>query len=285
MRSSAARKPRGGSNFYELLTEAVNDLAAHGYDSEERVAEWVSRLRRAAEESLISEAVAEERLRTSLGAIYRRLVDEEGVLKTMPGVSRFTLQKIKPQLRAELDRRLMASANLIKLNRDEAIETTLRRFQGWATSIPVGGTADPQRTKTKKDVRKALANMPFIERRVAIDQGHKLAAAINRSVAAGSGAIAAEWHSHWRQAGYHYREDHKERDGAVYLIRDSWAHQRGYVKPGPAGYLDDVTQPGEEVFCRCWATYLFALKRLPDEMLTNAGREAMARAAEMAKAA
>jgi hypothetical protein len=43
------------------------------------------------------------------------------------------------------------------------------------------------------------------------------------------------------------------------------------VKPGPAGYLDEITQPGEEVFCRCYVTYLYNLRSIPDYMLTQKG--------------
>ena len=272
-------------NFYTLLTEAVADLAEHGYDSEERVAGWVDRLRQAASEAMLPESLVEENLRDTLGAVYRRLIDEGGALKHNPGVSRFTLERVKPAARAELDRRIMASANLIKLNREQAIETTLRRFQGWATSIPVGGSADPKRQETKKEVRKALASLPFRERRVAIDQGHKLASAINHVVAVGSGAIAGIWHSHWREANYNYRPDHKERDGKIYLLKDSWAKRKGFVKPGKAGYLEDITQAGEEPFCRCYVQYISSMQDLPPDMLTVAGKEALARAVELAKAA
>jgi hypothetical protein len=41
-------------DFQTTLTEAVSDLAEHGYDSAERVARWTRELRDAAERSLIS---------------------------------------------------------------------------------------------------------------------------------------------------------------------------------------------------------------------------------------
>ncbi|MFP1463127.1 hypothetical protein ACLB1E_23590 [Escherichia coli] len=54
--------------------------------------------------------------------------------------------------------------------------------------------------------------MGFISRRVAIDQGHKLASNVKYLLAVQSGAIALRWHSNWRRPGYKYRQDHKERD-------------------------------------------------------------------------
>ena len=241
-------------DFYSVLTAAINDLVESGFDSVERIEKWTRELRAAAERSMISPESLEQMLRDGLAAVYRRMVDQDGVLKFSPGIERFTLEKIKPTLRAELDRRIMASANLIRLNRAQAIDKTLQRFQGWATSIPKGGTDNAKKRETKENVRKSLASLPFEERRVLIDQGHKLTAAISEIVASDGGAIAGRWVSHFSQPGYNYREDHKERDfrvtGNVYLVRDSWAQRLGYVKPmGRAGYTDEITKPGEEVFC------------------------------------
>lgn len=266
-----------GDSFYDVLTAAVNDLGEHGFDKVQRVAYWTEQLRQAAARSTHSAQYLEEMLRNALGAIYRRLAERGEVLKRHPGVGRFTLDRVRPELRAELDRRILAAANLIRLNRDEAIQKTLHRFQGWATSIPDGGSDAIERLKVKGELAKSVRGLPFAERRVLIDQGHKLTASINRTVAEGGGAIALVWHSHWRQPGYNYREDHKERDEHVYLLRDSWARERGLVRPGPAGYYDEVTAVGEEPFCRCFATYLYHLRQLPEEMLTVKGRDTLAK--------
>jgi hypothetical protein len=246
--------PKPQQSFQEVLAAAIADLVEHGYDSAERVERWMRELRLAAERSLISAASLEQQLRDGLAAIYRKMVDRGGVIRYVPGVERFTLDKIKPQLRNELDRRILASANLIKLNRAQAIDKTLQRFQGWSTSIPPGGVSGESRREVKENVRKSLAQLPFEERRVLIDQGHKLTAAISEIVASDGGAIAGKWNSHYRQAGYDYREDHKERDyrengGEPYLVRDSWAHRAGYVKKGRLGYYDEVTAVGQEPFC------------------------------------
>ncbi len=271
---------RARASFYEVLTRAVRDLTEHGFDSVERLTAWVAELRRAAEATLTPPHVLEAALRQTLGDTYRRLVDRGGLLKYHPGVSRFTLERLAPRLRPKLDQRIMMSAQLIRLNRDDAIEKTLRRFSGWASSIPAGGSKVQDKVDVKSDVRKGLAQLPFVERRVLIDQGHKLVSAINQTVAEGEGALAATWRSHWRQAGYNFREDHKERDGLVYTIRGNWAIERGLMKPGKAGYLDEIDQPAEKPFCRCFVTYLYTLRALPPEMLTVEGVDELARVRE-----
>jgi hypothetical protein len=267
----------GGTSFYRTLTEAINDIIDHGYDSSERVLGWIERIRAAAEATMTPPDVLERTLVNLMRSIYQRQVDTGRILERHPGVSRFTLQKVAPKLRAELDRRIMASAGLIKLNREQTIQETLQRFSGWATSIPIGGTDAADRRDTKDNVRKSLSSLPFRERRVLVDQGHKFVANLNDIIANDNGAIALVWHSHWRDRGYNYREDHKERDGLVYLIRDNWAQERGLVKVGSAGYYDEITAVGEEVSCRCWAQYLYALRRLPDDMLTERGRVELGR--------
>jgi len=264
------------TNFREVLAAAVEDLTRNGFDSSERVERWMRQLREAARASLISAASLEQTLRDALAAEYRRMVDQGGVLKLNPGVDRFTLDRIKPALRGELDRRIVASADLIRLNRAQAIDKTISRFQGWATSIPAGGGVTGESKQTiKKDVSKSLAQLPFVERRVLIDQGHKLVSSISDVIARDGGAVAARWRSHWRQPGYDYREDHKDRDDGVFLVRDSWAHTAGMVKKGRPGYVDEVTQPAQEPFCRCYWIWLYSLRELPEAMLTTKGKQAL----------
>ena len=107
--------------------------------------------------------------------------------------------------------------------------------------------------------------------RLQIDQGHKFSNTLNDIIAVDGGAIAAKWKSHYRQPGYDYREDHKERDGNYYAIRGSWAMEKGLMNKGE-GYTDDMTMPGEEIFCRCGYTYIYSLRKIPEEMLTSKGK-------------
>lgn len=258
--------------FFEVLTAAINDFIEHGFDSEKRLERWVAELRSAAIRSLKPESQLKIDIERALEATFHRLVNKASVLQKHPTVSRFDLQRIKPKLRAELDRRIMASANLIKLNRAESIDKTLRRFQGWATSIPIGGSKTQDRVKEKQHIKKELYKSHFEERRVIIDQNHKLTAAINDIVATDNGAIAAEWNSHWRQPHYDYREPHKKIDEKVYLIRGSWADRDGLVK---GKYTDSIDQPGELPFCRCYYRYIYSLRKVPEDMVTAKGKKAI----------
>jgi len=266
--------PSGVPGFYEILTQAVAYFGEHGYGDEAALVQWMRLLRQAAEADLLPLPEVERQISTRLGSIYQRLVERAGLLKHHPGVARFTINQLRPQLRAELDRRIMASVGLIKLHREEAVSETLRRFAGWATSIPPGGAADIRRAPVKTRIRQELARTPYRKRVVDIDQGHKLTANLHDILATGSGAIAAVWqHHHVRYP----RAEHLRRDGTVFLIRGSWAHQAGLVKPLKAGFTDEVERPGELPMCRCSSVFLSSLRQLPPGMLTAKGKTELAR--------
>lgn len=260
-------------NFYETISAAIRDMTEHGFDSLSRVEYWLKEIKEAAQRSMIPEDVMERHLRETFYQTYRRQIERGGILRNHPTVSLFDINKVKPHLHAELERRIVASSSLIKLNRSAMIEKTMQRFSGWATSIPLGGSEAVNKRDENKNIRKALSQLPFEERRVAIDQGHKFVAALNEIIATDNNAIACTWHSRWRELNYNYRKDHKERDGKVYAIRGCWAIKDGYMKSGNAGYYDDITKVGEEVYCRCSNTFLYSLKSLPRDMLTAKGEK------------
>lgn len=261
--------------FTEALTAAVRDMTLHGFDDVARLHEWLRRLRYAAMASAPANNEIDTAVSDAMRAAFTRAVNPKRLETFQRGIETFKVNQIKPQLRAELDRRILASANLIKLNRDQAIEKTLQRFSGWASSIPAGGSRVVDKPETKTEIGKPVRGIPFEVRRVNIDQGHKLFAAVNETVAKQTGAIAAMWRSHGRHdKHYDARPDHLRRDGQVFALRDSWAIQRGLMNKGD-GYIDEIERPGEEPFCRCWYVYLHNLRDLPEAMLTAKGRFAL----------
>lgn len=257
------------SRFSETLTIALEELARHGYDSRSRLDYWLARLREAAIAYLKSPDQIEGDVRTALRQVSTRVHKKTAVYHK--GLGKYAIQRIGGRLAPELERRIMASVDLIKIHRQEAIEKTLQRFSGLATSLPPGPSRTLDKREAKASIGKSLRQMNFEERRVVIDQGHKLVSNINSVIAEDNGAIAAVWHSHWRQPGYDYRVDHKDRDEQLYAIRGNWAITEGLMKPGR--YLDEITQPGQEVFCRCFVSYLYNIRDLPEDRLTKKGRQ------------
>lgn len=270
--------------FYETVAAAIKDFASHGYDSQERLEYWRRLIEKAAASTFVDIAQVESDVRKTMILGYHRLITKGGILRRMPQISAYTLQRLTPALQSELNRRILASIDLIKLNRPMAIAKTVQRFSGWATSVPEGGFPRDVHKGTykyidvKDDVQKAMTSLPFEERRVIIDQNAKLFSAITSTVAEAGGAIAATWQSHKHQKNYNGRPAHNERDGQMFLMRDSWAIQKGLVRKGAGEYIDTIEQPGEFVYCRCSWIYQFNLRDLPKDWLTAKGEKTLAEA-------
>lgn len=273
--------PKGSRlpTFNEVLAQAIADFAEHGYDDAERLVRWQMALKAAAQREMKSEQDMVQKMRRGLGKIFEKMVEQEQILTKTNGINRFTLGNLKPELRNVFQRRLLASVDLIKLNREQVMAKTLQRFSGWATSIPPGGSEEAQKKETKDRVRKGMAGLKFEERRVLIDQGNKLVSALNQTLAEGAGAIAAIWHSHYHQSNYNYREDHKERElkskRLPFVVRGNWAIEKGLMKLAGSKYTDAMTQPAEEPFCRCYYEWIYSLRDLPVAMLTDKGKAAL----------
>jgi hypothetical protein len=274
-------------DFQATIRAAVKYFTQHGYTNERALDLWTERIVTAAQGALISPAEASALTARHLSAIHSRVLrrlpkhmrELQPRIAVRVGPEMFyrrvaSLPELAHKMRTEVDRRIAASADLIKIRREEAMAATLRRFTGWASSVPPGGTPAPAKDEVDL-LSREFRKVRFETNRLNIDQGKKLNSALNATLAEGTGAIAGVWHSNWRQKNYNYREDHKERDLQVYTIRDNWAQDRGLMKPGPAGYTDEITQPAEEIFCRCWYAYIYNLDRLPAEMLTEKGRDAL----------
>lgn len=272
-------------SFFETITLAVSDITANGFDSEERVASWVRKIREAAERDLTPINVLEAELKRILLLRYQRTVESGAIWKLHPDVALFTRDRVKPKLRSELDRRMAVARNLIKDNREEAIAQTARRFTGWASSIPAGGSLVVDKNPVKTDIRKALAQLPFAERRVAIDQGYKMISAVSNIIATDGGAIAVSWNDHGHtDHSYDARKEHLARQGYVYAIKNNWAINQGLMSKGPHGYYEDTEGFGNLVYCRCFGTYYYAIRRLPPEMVTQKGRDELERISAMRRA-
>jgi len=271
--------PQVLGRFRAVVNAAVEDLAAHGFDSQERLQRWLREIDAAARTALVPEAVLAQTLRDALGRVFRRTTGRAQLLRRHPGVSPFTLAQVAPRLRAELDRRILASADLIRLNREASIRRTLQRFAGWASSVPAGGSDVAERAAARLIVKRGIAALPFEERRVIVDQGHKLAAAVNEIIATDGGAIAGVW-KHVLEANYDARPEHEARDGTIFVVRDNWALKDGLMKLAGAQYTDQIEQPGELVYCRCHYQFIYALRSLPERMLTAKGRMKLREARE-----
>ena len=66
-------------------------------------------------------------------------------------------------------------------------------------------------------------------------------------------------------------------NGRVYAVRGNWAIEKGLMNAGPNGYIDEITQPGEDFDCMCVYRWLYNLRSLPEHMLTAKGQAELRR--------
>ncbi len=263
------------NSFRQVLSEAVAYFEKWGYENPSVLLTWITRIRMAAEKEAGTLASRQKNVRDALNSIFYRMTQKGRLIeRANPGISKVTIRMIAPSLKSELDRRILASADLIRLNRDRAIEETLQRFSGWCTSIPPGGSGAVEKREVISHISKPLQSRTFEERRLAIDQGHKLVANVNHIIGVQSGAIAVKWR-HVHQAGYDGRPEHEARDGQIYVLKDSWAREKGLVKAGSNPFYDDIDQVSVAPFCRCWAEFKISLSQLPEDCLTAKGKKTL----------
>lgn len=260
--------------FSAVLSEALRFFTRYGYRSETELQDWLGRVHLALAHEMPTNDFIRRRMNAVLGSIFTRKVTRGGVQQHVPGVQRFTLARIEPSLRLELDSRIFAGTELIRLNRDAAIQKTLQRFSGWVTSMPPQGYAKENLRDAAVQIAKPTRQARYEQRRVEIDQGHKLTAAISHVVATQEGAIAAVWHDRGQyDSHYAARPDHLKRSGQMFLMEDSWAIDAGLVRRGSLKYTSDIEQPAEFPFCSCRYEYVTSLRDMPETVLTKAGRE------------
>ncbi len=258
-------------DFYRVLAQALDEFAKHGYDSQERLRYWLGKLRQAVNQTLPGSEKTRRDIQARLGKLFRNATSETAAKRQHPWLTQYALQRMGPKLAPILERRILVSVDLIKLHREQSIEKVLQRFQGLVTSIPAGGTRDMDRAEAKRDIAKSLRQMSFEERRVVIDQGAKLVANVQQTVAESNDALGFVW-EHVHQAGYDGRPEHEARDGKFFALRGNWAIEAGLMKRGPNPYADEIDMVAEKPFCRCKARYVYNIRELPPECLTEKGR-------------
>jgi hypothetical protein len=253
-------------SYEKLVRDAVRAYAQSNSGDMDAI---LARLRRAAEAQFKPMEDVGKDVHKYYGALYKRTTAKPAGPRNVP---RYTRSNLSIAAQEEVHKKVISSIALIRLNREEAVAITQRRLAGWLSSIPPDGEVPKNEIP---QIAKALKQLPYVERRVIIDQGHKLVSSIEDVVNRESGAIAGIWHSHVHQAGYDFRPTHAARDKKIYLLRGCWADIEGLVKP-IYGYTDEMTMPAEEVNCRCYYQYVFSLKDLPPEMLTQKAKDMLA---------
>ena len=178
---------------------------------------------------------------------------------------------IQPILADALARSIMVAADSAESFKQSEIHQSLMMLDEWAKTIPYGGTKEKPYRATARAVRNGIKATASWGKRFFIIHRPDFAAEARHIFACHRGAIAGKWA--WSR--YPECEIHRHIDGTVYLVRGSWAMQKGLLSDDGHAFTDEVTVPGTTGCC-CSYEYLYGLRDIPSPMITNAGRTLLA---------
>lgn len=186
----------------------------------------------------------------------------------------YLIASIYELLRDERDKKIHDTRLLTSMRREDAENTSMRRFAGWVTSIPASKAAVNKR-EAIKFIADPIKQLPKHEKLIVDDQKRKMESGLDYIVAKENDALGYYWHSMFRVPNYDYRVEHKHNDidGLFIILKDSWAYKQGLIKKGNQLFQEEIEQPGQLPNCKCSAKYVYALSEIPNDCLTIKGLE------------
>lgn len=236
---------------------------------------------------------------TDLTSAYRRY-QKDGYKKYNKNLVGWRLKELKEKFRRELKKRIKLNAELIAPYKGDLKKLVEKRFIGAMS----GGKVS---VKDLKSMLKLSATLKSQDKKVSNtlkDQKMKMISEFGRLTAEKYKAIGFEWSTrdddlvagnpnghNPKVSNPKIHGNHYERDGKVFLFKDSWAVKNGYINRAFANddedgfrWAEDIEDglPGMPINCRCEALYIYTIEELVDnyylsECLTPEGEEYLKR--------
>lgn len=279
----------------ELLKKRVDELLKKNYNqtlSAKEVDQLLSEfenLNRKELEKYLKEL--EPSIRRMMKNQYTQLI-KSGNLKIT--LRPYSWDDMTPKIKKQLKNATENTLSYIKGQDEQFIQKIKQEFRNWGT-LPSKETRGINEKQAKKKFNENVLEgkteeLTAYQEFIMLDQTRKFAATINRLEAEEGGAFAFEWDIRGDKRvvgnptgiypkGNAKHGNHWERDGKLYLLRDSWAVKKGYVKAGNGViFADEIPDgmPSVAVGCRCLAHYVFTLHSIPEEykfILTKEGKQ------------
>ncbi len=145
--------------------------------------------------------------------------------------------------------------------------------------VPSGGTKDKAIKGSIAEIKKELRSLATWDRLFYTYKARSFPAEIEHIFVFAGNPLAAIWRYSDLDAQGEYQKtyNHQQRDGRVYAVRGCWAFEKGLMKVGPAGYLDAISRPSQELGCMCSLQWVTGVRRLPGDMITDKGRSELDR--------
>jgi hypothetical protein len=163
---------------------------------------------------------------------------------------------------------------------DEQLSQFQALLEQFIEQVPIGGTKDKAIKSQVSEIKKELRQLAKWDKLFNIYKAISFPAEIEYLFALEGNPIAAIWRYSQADEQGEYRKtySHKERDGRVYVVRDNWAIGKGLMTAEPYGYIDEISHPNQEIGCMCHLQWVYNIRDLPKEMVTEKGVSALKRA-------
>lgn len=203
------------------------------------------------------------------------------------GVTKSSINDLKPKFRKELEDRVKISFNLMKNQEDELKQKIASRFINWVSidSKEVrGNTTSKQSLLNFLDFTKENGIAENHAKFILQDQTRKMVASFDDLIARENNAIGGIWHNRGDrrvvgnpQGIYPNSEtkahgDHWEREGVFYAFKNGWAYRDRLIVAPVYEDLEDGGV-GVAIGCRCRLEYIYDLRDVPYAYLTKKGKE------------
>lgn len=227
-------------------------------------------------------------INTRLKKAFHKFV-RDGDKAFVPIIKSYNYNQLKPKLRKELEKATVEALSRIKTNDMAFLNKVKDNLLGYVSNVKlkkkIGGYYD---AVLPRKYNQAWHDM------VLRDQTHKLISNLTYITAIENSAIGFIWkHRHDIRVvgnpnglypkGNHMHNNHWERDGRLYLFRDSQALKKGHIKKtDKVEWADELEDgiAGQPINCRCTMRIIFRLYEIPKEykdMITAKGWETMKR--------
>jgi hypothetical protein len=153
-------------------------------------------------------------------------------------------------------------------------------LQGFIRDVPAGGTKESATRRKITAIKQAFRDLLNWDRLFSTVKNNSFPASLRRTFDLEGNPIAAIWRYSVldEQGEFRNAYSHKDRTDRVYAVRGNWAIEKGLMKAGPDGFIDETIQPGEEFDCMCSFQWVYNLRALPDDMRTTKGNGELERA-------
>lgn len=173
--------------------------------------------------------------------------------------------------------------NNYRVQADEYLDQQLSELNfilnDFLEKIPIGGTKDKKIKSHIALIKKELRQIVRWEKQFYVYKASAFLAEVKYIFSLQEGPIAAVWRYSWldEQGEYRKNYDHKILNGKIYAVRDNWAMKEGLMISSEKEFVGDIVRPAQEVGCMCNLQWIYNLRQLPNEMMTQKGRSELER--------